>query len=151
MNLKREDAQDIVQETYIQFWRQRNSIDEHKGVLGLLKIIAKRLVLKKVNSKQREVELSMNVIDRKEIDNNEFTRVPSPNLLKRNIEKLPKRQKQIINLFYFEGLTTIEIANHLGISERTVENNLYRARNKLNIIFNNGSVSKRVLYHYNED
>lgn len=151
MNLKREDAEDIVQETYIQFWIQRNSIDEHRGVIGLLKIIARRLVFKKVSSKQREVELSMNVPDRKEVDNNDLKGILSPNLLKRDIEKLPKCQKQIINLFYFEGLTTVEISNYLGISGRTVENNMYRAKKKLRVILNNGIASKRGLYNYSED
>ena len=41
---------------------------------------------------------------------------------------LPAKYRAVIHLFYFEGLTTAEIAGHLGIAEGTVRSQLSRGR-----------------------
>jgi len=43
------------------------------------------------------------------------------------INKLKPKNKEIFKLNKFEGLTYKEIANHLDISERSVEDNISRA------------------------
>jgi len=43
------------------------------------------------------------------------------------IESLPLRQQMIFKLSRQEGLSHIEIADRLGISVRSVENQIYRA------------------------
>jgi RNA polymerase sigma factor (sigma-70 family) len=47
----------------------------------------------------------------------------------RSIEKLPAKTKSIFRLLYYDDMTNREIANHLGIPEKTVANhktNAYR-------------------------
>ncbi|MFK7812365.1 MAG: sigma factor-like helix-turn-helix DNA-binding protein, partial [Maribacter sp.] len=48
-------------------------------------------------------------------------------LLKKEIEKLPKKCKHIFLLNKKEGLTHLEIAEYLGISTKTVEGHITRA------------------------
>ena len=147
MGLSQQDAEEIVQDTYIQFWKQRNSIDKNKGVLGLLKLIAKRLVIKKINKKELSVLNNLDEIP-KVSDETVFKGTVNSDLIKDNIEKLPPTQKEIITMFYLEGLTTIEIANYSKVSVRTVENNLYRAKKKLKKIFEVQNLSTNSFYDF---
>lgn len=130
MGLSQEDSEEIVQDTYIQFWRQRETLNEKDGVLGLLKIIAKRLVYKKLNAKKEVISLSaIPEKEDKEVNNKE--QPIDKELLEKYLEELPKNQGLIIRLFYLQGLSNEEISDYLNISIRTVENSLYRAKLKL--------------------
>lgn len=48
-------------------------------------------------------------------------------LLNGEIQKLSPRGKEIFLLCKFEGLTYIEVADHLNISTKTVENHMVKA------------------------
>ncbi|WP_103072088.1 RNA polymerase sigma factor [Aquimarina sediminis] len=146
MGLTQEDAEEIVQDTYVQFWKQRDAIDENKGVLGLLKLIAKRLVLKKINKK--DVSFVSGDQDKTTEDAKEQPQKLNSDLLLKNIEKLPFSQQQIIKLFYLEGLSTIEISDFLEVSGRTVENNLYRAKKNLKQILEQQNITKGTFYDF---
>lgn len=51
--------------------------------------------------------------------------------LTHEIKKLPTTERQIIQLFYLDELSTTEIAEALEIPQGTVKSRLYRARNLL--------------------
>ncbi len=53
------------------------------------------------------------------------------NALTLEIMKLPKRPREVILLYYFENMTTPEIAQTLGISQQAVSDRLVRARTRL--------------------
>ena len=145
MGLSKENAEEVVQDTFIQFWRQRKTIDEHSGILGLLQIIAKRLVIKKIKSEVQVVEFNADKLSLQS-DTSNLDSTFNSELLSTKLQKLPYAQKQIINLFYIEGLSTIEISEHLGVSGRTVENNLYRAKKKLKKILSKDDINLSSFY-----
>ena len=47
--------------------------------------------------------------------------------MKQEIEKLPKKIREIFVLSKSEGLTNLEISSHMGISIKTVESNITKA------------------------
>ncbi len=51
--------------------------------------------------------------------------------LQKSISRLPERVKTIINLHYFEGLSIVEIAERLRVSQGTVKSGLYDGRKKI--------------------
>jgi len=61
--------------------------------------------------------------------------------IKRALETMKAKRKMIFELSKFEGLTYAEIAAHLGISERSVEDNIAKAiiqiREMLKLLKNN--------------
>ena len=132
-----EDTEEVVQDTYIQFWKQRSSIDTDKNAINLLKIIAKRILYKKMEKKKTALLFTNLSGDINEPDSNQSAQenVKSYLLLHTAIEKLPNIQGVVIKLFYLQGLSVSEIAEYMEVSPRTVENNLYRARKKLAEIF----------------
>ena len=48
-------------------------------------------------------------------------------LLMKKVEELPERGQEIFRLSYLNGMKAAEIADRLGLSVRTVENQLYRS------------------------
>ena len=48
-------------------------------------------------------------------------------LLMKKVEELPESGQEIFRLSYLEGMKAAEIAEQLGLSVRTVENQLYRS------------------------
>jgi RNA polymerase sigma-70 factor (ECF subfamily) len=49
------------------------------------------------------------------------------------LKALPDRQRQALTLFHYEGLSQIEIASLMGISDEAVESLLARARRALKV------------------
>lgn len=132
MGLSVEEAEDIVQESFIQLWRQRESIDSEKNIGGLIKIIAKRLIYKKYSKLRLMRELFEQNLDEQSIIDYESSKDEEENvdkeILLTIINNLPRERKKILNLYYTEGLSAKEIAEYLNISVRTVENQLYRTK-----------------------
>lgn len=101
-------------------------------------IIAKELgiSIKELNKLYTEVSIySIISLDEKISENNNFNissndidsnpeafflKEETKKILKESIEKLPEREKKIINLYYFSELTYKEISNILNISESRV-------------------------------
>ena len=54
------------------------------------------------------------------------------------VKELPVRYREVIHLFYYEGLTTGRIAQVLGEKESTVHSRLMRGREKLKSILKEG-------------
>ena len=50
------------------------------------------------------------------------------------VKKLPRKYRIVIHLFYYEELSTEEIAKVLGMKPSTVRTQLTRAREKLKVL-----------------
>ncbi len=57
--------------------------------------------------------------------------------LKRAILLLPEGQRLVLNLFYTESYTILEIGEILGLSKGTIKSRLFYAREKLKLIIKN--------------
>lgn len=87
-----------------------------------------------IRQSKKEVELSDVVISKIEIDNIQEASLDD-SIIKRAIlqglKTLKPKNRKIFELNKFEGLTYKEIAVHLEISERAVEDNMSRALKSL--------------------
>jgi RNA polymerase sigma-70 factor (ECF subfamily) len=63
-------------------------------------------------------------------------------LLMDYINELPSRQRELIHLRFYEGLSYDEIAQHTGLSHRTVYNKIYEALKKLRVDIGNSRHSQ---------
>lgn len=64
--------------------------------------------------------------------------------------KLDNREKQIIDMFYFQGLKQKEISDSLGIAERTIQYILKRIRIKLLKVWNNNATAMSLVKIFNK-
>ncbi len=131
MHMQQEDAQEIVQEVFLTLWEQRASLNENLSLNAYLLTITRNKILtyqrKKAAQLFREISWQKNqpACSKNTEDGLLFKDMENHTL--RFIENLSPRKKEIFLLSRRKGLSNDEIADHLNLSKRTVENNLYQA------------------------
>lgn len=131
-----ETARGIVQDAFIALWERRPEVSPERGMEAYLTTIVRNRCLnylrdqKKFNRELLDFEglladdEGVMPADRLEIDQLE-TRI------KDAIGELPEKCREIFLLSRFENMKYQQIADHLGISVKTVETQMSRALNHL--------------------
>jgi len=131
-NLKcKEDAEGIVQEVFINLWKDRNKLIEIKNLDAWIFSISFNFIRKHIRELIRERK-NINAYHSSISINNDSTSVEIEyqDLLKnteRIIERLPPKQKAVFILSRSNGLNISEISKKLHISEKTARNYLASA------------------------
>jgi RNA polymerase sigma-70 factor (ECF subfamily) len=149
-----QDAQDLVQEVFVKVWENRHRLKKKSSFNSYLFTVAYNSTIsflrKKVKEPQyvdfinsiQEEEVELNFSD----DSNENEVREKINLL---IEQMPKKQREVFKLKYFQQMSYVEIAKNMGISVNTVENHIVRAHKFLKANLKNGSTSLSLLLFFN--
>lgn len=124
-----EDAQDIVQTTFIAFYTTMVKLEKDKALAYLYRIARNKALnwqrkTKRYHLKPMESFLLMP-------DSSGILERPEISALRMAIAKLPEKQGLAIQLKYFENLPYKEIASVLKVSEKQVDSLLVRAKQKL--------------------
>lgn len=130
-------AKDIVQETFIKLWTNRQKIDPNQSLSGYLHTIARNMSLNQLKRAGYDQELRETIWEkiqeiqqRVKIEEDIYGRESSL-LVQEAIRKLSPRRKQVFKLSREEGLTHQEIANKLDISPNTVKNQIVSAMKEI--------------------
>ena len=124
-------SEDVLQDTFLKIWRNRESLDPHQSFWGYLNTISRNLLydhFKHQKVRRRHEETA----DTPEISGSNPEAAAAGNLLREAIhrvvnESLAERCRMIFLLSRVEGYSNQEIADRLGISKKTVENQLTHA------------------------
>lgn len=124
------EAQDILQETFIKFW-ENDKLHKIENPQGYLMTMAKNLTIDKI--RKTKIEKSAEFVKDYRLVNEENDEKldDKKNLYSKIInfvQQLKEKQKQVFLLREMEGLTYQEISDYLEISESQVKVNLHRAR-----------------------
>lgn len=123
-----EDAEEIVQDVFLQLWLNRENIQQTKTLRALLFIMSRNRLInayrKKVNSALYEDYVFYN--DQfKEIDSSHQLEYRDfVVMVSKVIKRLPDTQQKVITLSKFNHLSNKEVAAKLSLSEQTVKNQL---------------------------
>lgn len=129
-------AEDVVQDVFISVWKSRDSLLITTTIEGYLikSTINKAITYLDKSKKKLHVELTDQTefkndlnIQEQGIDFEIFQE-----LVYQSLDKLPPKCKAIFMLSRFENMKYKEIAEHLGINKKTVENQMTIAISKLN-------------------
>lgn len=124
----REDCKEIVQNTFLRIWENREQLKITTSVKGYLYRATKNSMIDFIRKNKNVQSINEDVLHKVVDDNPDEL---SPYLIRSAIikasNKLKMKNKEIFLLHKFEGLTYPEIAKHLGISKRAVEDNIARA------------------------
>lgn len=130
----RQEAEDVVQEVFMNLWRHRDQINEQyifSKYLFKMTYNATCKRFRKYASEKRYLEETLHTSNE---DNSTKLDIEFNNLLETKdllISKLPERQKEILLLSIEEHLSSEEISQRLNISKKTVDNYLSKARTYL--------------------
>jgi RNA polymerase sigma-70 factor, ECF subfamily len=129
----REDAEDVVQETFVRVWRHREKWNASGSVSAYLYRITRNLAL----NSRRDRRAQWNREDRSGADLYGSAAASSPeddyesqtlnDDVQRAINELSERRREIFMLSRFHGLSHREIAQTLGLSPQTVANHMTSA------------------------
>lgn len=118
------DAEDILQDTIIQFLKKSPSFENNAHEKAWLITVASNLSKNKINyNKLRDTdELSEELVSQEKED---------LDFVWEAVKQLPENNREVIHLFYQEGYSTGEIAEILKRKEATVRSDLKRGRERL--------------------
>ena len=122
-------AQDIVQEVFIRFYNKKvNLINEDiKPYLMRMVINQSKDYLKSGN--YRKIKLvEMFRFHQSSKEKNQLIQQEEEDEITKAIFSLPIKQREAITYYYFEGLTTKEIASLLKVPESTIKSRLSKGR-----------------------
>ncbi len=117
------DAEEILQDTLIQFLKTAPTLDSPKHEKAWLRVAA-NLSKNRIDYNQRRLadELNEELVAKERED---------LSFVWEEVKALPINQREAVHLFYYEGYTTAEIGKMLGRRESTVRSDLRRGRARL--------------------
>jgi RNA polymerase sigma-70 factor (ECF subfamily) len=132
----REEAEDVLQETFLQVWRKAADFDETRGrpftwlvTLGRSRGIDR---LRTLAARERVAEAgARDVIEEISDAASDAFRSEQRGLVSNALAQLPEEQQRPLMLAYFDGLTQSEISTRLGAPLGTVKTRMRTGLMKL--------------------
>ncbi len=130
-NKDKSESEDIVQEVFIRLWQKRKNLDKIKNIEAWSMTITRNLTIDKLKANRLEFKDLHHVEDKtQELFNPEQMVEQSETMtgIRKIIDSLSEKQKQVIVLRDIEGHTYQEIGDIIGIDQNLVKVTLFRAR-----------------------
>lgn len=128
--VREEDARDLVQQTFLQLHRSRHDFDRRARLRPWLFTIALNLRRDYVRRRGRQpVEVPFD--GAKAVSPHPVERLASAQQTRMALEVVTPRQREIVELHFFNGLTFPELAQVLGISTSAAKVAAHRAYKRM--------------------
>ncbi len=125
-----EDAEDLLQETYVKIFTTIKTLKNPEAVEGWMKKVAVNTALTFLKKKKKLADLHKILPTDVEEENDHIdwlTQISSEQLHQR-ISELPPGYRTVINLYAIEGYSHQQISEALGISENTSRTQYMKAK-----------------------
>ncbi|MFD3263875.1 RNA polymerase sigma factor [Phenylobacterium ferrooxidans] len=148
-----EAAGDVVQEAFVAAWKALTQFDSQRSFPVWLRAIA----LNKCRDRARRLAVRKLILGEKSDQSFEAQAQPDPApdgeesvllaerraVVQQAIDRLPVKLKEPLLLTYFDELTQQEVASLLGVTVKTIETRVYRARQQLAEILDRSAISDK--------
>jgi len=133
-----EEAKDLVQDAFVDFWERKQNLDTTK-ISSYLSKSVKNKCLKQIKHQEvvndyannvRVAHARMEYLTNTTDDNDLFRQVSNQNireLVEASAAKLPPKCQEAFRLCFFQEMTSKEAAELMGVSPRTVEGHIQKA------------------------
>lgn len=137
-----EEAQELVADVFLLLWDKRSSIQIGLSVRQYLYAMCRNKALRHLKGQKHKPSVALtpeltDALAQEPADEYEDSVLSTPwgisaaDSLYQFIEKLPGKRQVIFRMNKLEGLSYHEIAGQLGLSEKTVKNQVFRAMQQL--------------------
>ena len=132
IKMDRELVRDLIQDLFLELWNKRFSLPHVENLNAYLKQILKRKIFH-ASKKQLKVVPHDKSLSSEKVSSYESLLIEqeTSEIKKSNLEKafqeLTPKQKEIILLKFYKGLSYEEIANKTGTQKRTIYNQVHSA------------------------
>jgi RNA polymerase sigma-70 factor, ECF subfamily len=134
-----EESEEVVLDVFAQVWKTAYRYDPTKGRVDTwLFVITRSRILDRLRRRQRSVKATAVLTRAAKVQSmQQLTAVDTEPFLEHReqmlaaLQQLPPKQRQVIELAYYQGLSQSEIASHLGVSIGTVKTRVRLGLNKL--------------------
>jgi RNA polymerase sigma-70 factor (ECF subfamily) len=136
----RSDAEDLLQEVFVQVWRQAKNYSAERGSpeAWIVNIARSRAIdkIRSIRRMQKSFVLTDDPAHAESSENVESSAADSETRLAMNsaMANLPETQRKVLELAYFDGLTQSEIADRLAEPLGTVKTRMRSGIQKLKVI-----------------
>lgn len=126
----REEAEDVVQETFIKVFRKMETFKEDSGLYTWIYSIALNLSRDRLRKKQDALVLEDEWIGNNDVESHVEKSIDRE-LLRKELFEMNALYREVLVLFYFEELSIKEISELLNEKEGTIKSKLSRGRKVL--------------------
>lgn len=119
-----QDAQDVLQETFIKYMEKAPEFKNEQHEKAWLLKVASNLCKDLLRFKRRNAYVDVEELEK-------YCKEPEEAEVLKEVMLLPAKYKSAIHLYYIEGYKMEEIAGILGISENAVKKRMQRGRDML--------------------
>jgi len=127
-------ARDVVQESFLCAYRDLAKLRDHARFAGWLRGIVRHTAnralreLQRVRSLAEELGRAAELGVRASRPSESAEETERREIVRRALERLNEKNREVVSLFYVDGLSYADIAGFLGVSETTVQGRLQRGR-----------------------
>ena len=130
-----EEAEEVVQEVFLYIWDKREGLKPDNSFNAYIFTIAYNIIKKYFIKKSRDNAFKDDLIHTLLEQENNLDKIIDYKFLLEKVERiinaLPNRRKEIFIKRKYDGLSVKQIADEIGISPNTVENQLASARKQI--------------------
>ena len=126
----KDDAQEVLQESFIKIYEGRKTFDEQRPLAPWIKNIVIHTAINFLK-KQKKLVLSDQAIEVHSVEEWTYPENSANDVRSQLLEilqKLPEGYRTVFNLYVLDNLSHKEIAEYLGISEGTSKSQLSKAK-----------------------
>ena len=117
-------AEDISQDIFVKVWAYREALPDIKSFNTYLYRMTRNAALNHIRGRRQKIDiLQMAILDEKDIEAEYHTKEKEL-LINLTVEQMPPQRRRIFKMSREQGLSNDDIALKLGLSKKTVENNI---------------------------
>ena len=125
------DVDDIVQEAYLRLWRKQAASPLGSARAFLFRIARNFAVDILRRTVAPSTTIGEDLFDENASPVEHLSARENESILVEALDGLPRRQREVVTLCKLQGKTARDVASGLGISEKTVNEHLYRGLQRL--------------------
>jgi len=140
-----EDAEEIVQDVFIRLWETRDTIDPDQNFDNYLFTITRNLIFNRYRAKVNEQHYKTAILASVEQEYDQLEEEVVAQDLSQYIDDIvsqfPPKQQEVFNMSRKQMLSHKEIAEKLGIAEKTVRAHIYQVLSKIRLFLEKNGVN----------